>query len=263
MREARDGFPPDASRARTWTAPSAPLTCLATSLTARAGTNRGPSETRNPASTGTRATPSRYESVATTSRVAGSSSKNRATHVSTGRDSSSDAHRATRSNASVAAEASIEAMGSITATRGTAGQSSVGQPWSVTVRLPARTSSATRPSLECDSSTISGSLIAATALTRAFRNHDRARSVDRHITTDDASGGEFQIRRLDGHLAIRGLQANAGEHGEPRSSGNCREHRLQFGGERLCRHHQLHVNLLRSSRERRSPRDGSDRSLSV
>ena len=33
------------------------LSCLARSLTARAGTSRGPSETRNPASSGNRATP--------------------------------------------------------------------------------------------------------------------------------------------------------------------------------------------------------------
>ena len=84
-------------------------------------------------------------------------------------------------------------------------------------------------------------------------NHDRARSVDRHGTMDDASGGELQIGRLDGHITIRGLQTHAGEHGESRSGGNCWEHRLQFGGEWLCRHHQLHVNLLRGSRERRSP----------
>jgi hypothetical protein len=29
-------------------------------------------------------------------------------------------------------------------------------------------------------------------------NHDRARSVDRHVTTDDASGSDLQIGRLDG-----------------------------------------------------------------
>jgi hypothetical protein len=62
----------------------------------------------------------------------------------------------------------MEAIGSTAATRGTAGQSSVGQPWSVTVRVPARTSRPARSSLGWDSSTISGLPIAATALTRAL-----------------------------------------------------------------------------------------------
>jgi len=139
------------------------LSCFARTRTARAGTSRGLSETRAGDASGIRATPSRYESVATTSTEGGSFSKNSATLVRTGRESSSEAHRAARSNASAAAEASIEAIGSISATGGAAGQSSVAQPCRVTVRVPARTSRAPRPSFGADSSAISGSAVAATA----------------------------------------------------------------------------------------------------
>jgi hypothetical protein len=49
----------------------------------------------------------------------------------------------------------------------------------------------------------------------------------------DASGCEFKVGRLDRETLRRGVRANAGEHRESGSRGNCRE-RLQLGDERPC-----------------------------